>query len=107
MYNVEILPALPAESSGDSLPELMMTGRKRGFIMADFDGCCRLAAAVIEKAHEDYITAGPREAYLIEQFVRSELFQLYTMGINPDPETVLRIWNDERREHRAQCLRNV
>ena len=75
--------------------------------MADYEGCCRLAAAVIRQAHEDYITAGPYELRRIEQFVRSELFQLYAMGTNPDPDTVLRIWSQERSVHHAQRIRDV
>ena len=75
--------------------------------MVDYEGCCRLGEAVISKARTDYLTAGDRETYLIEQFVRSELFQVYAMGTNPDPDTVLRIWRNDRRKYRAERLRNV
>ena len=65
-----------------------------------------LAAAVIGKAHEDYITGPDCNLAALEKFVRSDLFQLYSMGINPDPETVLRVWREERRDYRAELIRN-
>lgn len=64
--------------------------------MAEKDGVLLLCAAVIEKAHQDYVTGPEIGLRSIEKFVRSELFTLYSMGINQDPETVLRIWNQER-----------
>lgn len=74
--------------------------------MTDNDGLRLLCAAVIDKARQDYITGPECNLRRIETFVRSELFQLYSLGVNPDPDTVLKIWNDERREYRAELIRN-
>ena len=70
------------------------------------DGLRRLCAAVIDKARQDYVAGPECNLHRIEAFVRSDLFQLYSMGVNPDPDTVLRIWNNERREYRAELIRN-
>lgn len=61
-----------------------------------------LAAAVISKAHEDYITGPDCNLAGLEKFVRSDLFQVYSLGINPDPDTVLSIWAKERSDYRCQ-----
>ena len=74
--------------------------------MTDNDGLRLLCAAVIDKARQDYITGPECNLHRIETFVRSELFQLYSLGVNPDPDTVLKIWNDQRREYRAELIRN-
>ena len=66
--------------------------------MAEKKGLLLLCAAVIEKAHQDYVTGPEIGLKSIEKFVRSDLFTLYSMGINPDPDTVLCIWDQERRE---------
>lgn len=65
-----------------------------------------LCAAVIDKARQDYVTGPECNLHHIETFVRSDLFQLYSLGVNPDPDTVLKIWNDQRREYRAELIRN-
>jgi hypothetical protein len=70
------------------------------------DGLRLLCAAVIDKARQDYITGPECNLRRIEAFVRSDLFQLYSLGVNPDPDTVLREWNDERRDYRAELIRN-
>ena len=70
------------------------------------DGLRLLCAAVIDRARQDYITGPECNLHRIEVFVRSDLFQLYSLGVNPDPDTVLKIWNDERREYRAELIRN-
>ena len=69
-------------------------------------GICLLCAAVIDKARQDYVTGPDCNLPELEKFVRSDLFQLYSMGLNPDPETVLRVWSEERREYRAELIRN-
>lgn len=69
--------------------------------MIDNDGLLLLCAAVIDKARQDYVTGPECNLRRIETFVQSELFQLYSLGLNPDPDTVLKIWNDERRKYRA------
>lgn len=74
--------------------------------MIDNDGLRLLCAAVIDKARQDYITGPECDLQRIETFVRSDLFQLYSLGINPDPDIVLRVWNNERREYRAELIRN-
>lgn len=66
--------------------------------MAEKDGVLLLCAAVVDKAHQDYVTGPEIGLKSIEKFVRSDLFTLYSMGINPDPDTVLRIWDKERWE---------
>ena len=70
------------------------------------NGICLLCAAVIDKARQDYVTGPDCNLAALEKFVRSDLFQLYSMGINPDPETVLRVWREERREYCEQLIRN-
>lgn len=62
------------------------------------NGICLLCAAVIDKARQDYVTGPDCNLQALEKFVRSDLFQLYSMGLNPDPETVLHVWSEERRE---------
>lgn len=74
--------------------------------MINNNGLCLLCAAVIDKARQDYVTGPDCNLHRIEAFVRSDLFQLYSMGLNPDPDTVLRVWNNERREYRAELIRN-
>ena len=74
--------------------------------MTDNDGLRLLCAAVIDKARQDYVAGPECNLRRIETFVRSDLFQLYSLGVNPDPDTVLKIWNDQRREYRAELIRN-
>lgn len=66
--------------------------------MAEKDGVLLLCAAIIDTAHRDYVTGPEIGLKSIGKFVRSDLFTLYSMGINPDPDTVLRIWDHERWE---------
>ena len=75
--------------------------------MAEKEGLLLLCAAVIEKAHQDYVTGPQIGLKSIEKFIRSDLFTLYSMGINPDPDTVLRIWAKERSEYRCQVYMNM
>lgn len=70
------------------------------------NGICLLCAAVIDKARQDYVTGPDCNLAALEKFVRSDLFQLYSMGLNPDPDTVLHVWNEKRREYRAKLIRN-
>lgn len=70
------------------------------------NGICLLCAAVIDKARKDYVTGPDCNLQALEKFVRSDLFQLYSMGLNPDPDTLLRVWREERRDYRAELIRN-
>ena len=72
----------------------------------DKDGLYRLAAAVINQAREDYITSSSsRELTTLQHFVRSPLFQIYCMGVDAEPDSVILEWERERSEHFAQRLR--
>lgn len=69
------------------------------------EGLYNLSAAVISKAHQDYITGTPNELYYIRQFIRGPFFRLYTLGVDADPDAVIESWERDRREYRAKCLR--
>ena len=69
------------------------------------EGLYNLCAAVIDKAHQDYITGTPNELYYLRQFIRGPLFRLYTLGVDADPEAVIQSWNRDRSDHIAQRLR--
>jgi len=73
--------------------------------MIDNDGLMLLCAAVIDKAREDYVTGTEREREAIRHFVRSHLFQVYTLGIPADPEDVISTWDRERMVWHAQRIR--
>ena len=66
------------------------------------DGFYLLAAAVIDKAHIDYLTESEKGCRAIERFIRSQTFAIYTLGLNVDPEAVIDAWSEERRKHRAK-----
>ena len=74
--------------------------------MIDNDGLRLLCAAIIDKARQDYITGPECNLQRIKVFVRSDLFQLYSLGISPDPSAVLAEWDRERRDYRAELVRN-
>lgn len=74
--------------------------------MIDNDGLRLLCAAVIDKARQDYIMGPECNLPAIEKFVRSPLFQIYSLGISPDPSAVLDEWARERRIYRAELVRN-
>lgn len=74
--------------------------------MIDNDGLRLLCAAIIDKARQDYITGPECNLRHIETFVRSDLFQVYSLGISPDPSAVLDEWARERRDYRAELIRN-
>lgn len=69
------------------------------------EGLCNLCAAVISKAHQDYITGTPNELYYLRQFIRGPLFRLYTLGVDADPDAVIESWERDRSDYRAQRLR--
>lgn len=70
------------------------------------DGLRLLCAAVIDKARQDYIMGPECNLPAIEKFVRSPLFQIYSLGISPDPSAVLDEWARERSDYRAELIRN-
>lgn len=69
------------------------------------EGLYNLCAAVIDKAHQDYITGTPNELYYLRQFIRGPLFRLYTLGVDADPDAVIESWERDRSDYRAQHLR--
>lgn len=69
------------------------------------EGLYNLCAAVISKAHEDYITGAPDELYDLRQFIRGPLFRLYTLGVDADPDAVIESWDRDRSDYRAQLVR--
>ena len=69
------------------------------------EGLYNLCAAVISKAHQDYITGTPKELYDLRQFIRGPLFRLYTLGVDADPEAVIESWERDRGDYRAQLVR--
>lgn len=69
------------------------------------EGLYNLCAAVISKAHEDYITGTPNELSYLRQFIRGPLFRLYTLGVDADPDAVIQSWERDRSDHRAQLVR--
>lgn len=69
------------------------------------EGLYNLCAAVINKAHQDYITGTLNELYDLRQFIRGPLFRLYTLGIDADPDAVIESWERDRSDYRAQRLR--
>lgn len=69
------------------------------------EGLYKLCAAVIDKAHQDYITGTPNELYYLRQFIRGPLFRLYTLGVDADPDAVIESWERDRSDYRAQHLR--
>ena len=69
------------------------------------EGLYNLCTAVIEKAHQDYITGTPNELYYLRQFIRGPLFQLYSLGVDADPEAVIQSWDRDRSDYRAQLAR--
>ena len=73
--------------------------------MTEKDALAKLCSAVITQARNDYLTGTEQELQSLRFFVRSDLFQLYTLGVNPDPEDVLNIWEEERRKYRAERIR--
>lgn len=67
---------------------------------ADYNGCRLLCAAIIEKAHNDYIfSSTDRERASIIKFINSALFRLYTFGVDVEAQTVIDIWERERVEN--------
>lgn len=68
-------------------------------------GLYNLCAAVISKAHQDYITGTANELYYLQQFIRGPLFRLYTLGVDADPDAVIESWERDRSDYRAQRLR--
>ena len=73
--------------------------------MTEKEALANLCSAVLTQARRDYITGTSQELRSLQVFVRSDLFQLYTLGVNLDPEDVLKAWEDERREYRAERIR--
>lgn len=69
------------------------------------EGLYNLCAAVIDKAHRDYITGTSNELYYLRQFIRGPLFRLYTLGVDADPDAVIESWERDRSDYRAQHLR--
>ena len=69
------------------------------------EGLYRLCAAVIQKAHGDYITGTPNELYYLRQFIHGPLFKIYSLGVDADPDTVIESWERDRSEYRAKRLR--
>lgn len=69
------------------------------------EGLYNLCTAVIEKAHQDYITGMPNELYYLRQFIRGPLFRLYTLGVDADPDAVIESWERDRSDYRAQLVR--
>lgn len=69
------------------------------------EGLYNLCAAVISKAHRDYITGTPNELYYLRQFIRGPLFRLYTLGVDADPDAVIQSWDRDRSDYRAKRLR--
>lgn len=69
------------------------------------EGLYNLCTAVIDKAHQDYITGTPNELYYLRQFIRGPLFRLYSLGVDADPEAVIQSWDRDRSDHIAQRLR--
>lgn len=69
------------------------------------EGLYNLCTAVIDKAHQDYITGTPNELYYLRQFIQGPLFRLYTLGVDADPEAVIQSWDRDRSDHIAQRLR--
>lgn len=69
------------------------------------EGLYNLCTAVIDKAHQDYITGIPNELYYLRQFIRGPLFRLYTLGVDADPDAVIESWERDRRDYRAQLVR--
>lgn len=69
------------------------------------EGLYNLCTAVIDKAHQDYITGTPNELYYLRQFIRGPLFRLYTLGVDADPDAVIESWERDRSDYRAQRLR--
>lgn len=79
------------------MTNIKTSGNKEGFY--------RLCAAVIKKAHDDYITGTPNELYYLRQFIHGPLFKIYTLGVDAEPDTVIESWERDRSEYRAQRLR--
>lgn len=69
------------------------------------EGLYNLCTAVIDKAHQDYITGTPNELYYLRQFIRGPLFRLYTLGVDADPDAVIESWERDRSDYRAQLVR--
>lgn len=69
------------------------------------EGLYNLCAAVIDKAHQDYITGTPNELYYLQLFIRGPLFRLYTLGVDADPDAVIESWERDRSDYRAQLVR--
>lgn len=70
------------------------------------EGLCNLCAAVIDKAHQDYITGTPNELYYLRQFIRGPLFRLYSLGVDADPEAVIQSWDRDRSDYIGELIRN-
>lgn len=69
------------------------------------EGLYRLCAAVIKKAHNDYITGTPNELYYLRQFIHGPLFKIYSLGVDAEPDTVIASWERDRSEYRDKRLR--
>lgn len=69
------------------------------------EGLYNLCTAIIDKAHQDYITGTPNELYYLRQFIRGPLFRLYSLGVDADPEAVIQSWDRDRSDYRAQLVR--
>lgn len=69
------------------------------------EGLYNLCTAVIDKAHQDYITGTPNELYYLRQFIRGPLFRLYTLGVDADSDAVIESWERDRSDYRAQLVR--
>lgn len=59
-------------------------------------GCILLCAAIIQRAHDDYMFSTIREREMIRQFLDSPLFQLYSWGVEVNAEDIVKIWESDR-----------
>ena len=63
---------------------------------SDLDGLLLMCAAIIDRAHEDYITGTYRERKAIRNFINSEWFRIYTFNNDINADDVISKWNRDR-----------
>lgn len=74
---------------------------------ADFEGCMALCAAIIDRAHQDYLVSSETGRQKIINFLHSDLFTLYTMGHVFDINLIIEKWDKEREKVRSEYANNI
>lgn len=74
---------------------------------ADYNGCMALCAAIIDRAHQDYIVSSETGRQKIINFLHSDLFTLYTMGHEFDINVIVEKWDKEREKVRSEYADNI